>query len=607
MPRAQEDQFVSEGQWFFPRHQPGVTVNSSAFRHTLAASGFDSSESLAREAIQNSVDAVLDGRKPRVRFHLKTLTSSEKQDFISALGLKSSEWNQRKRLDFYKKVGLSQLIDPQAPLTLLYVDDFQTEGLYGDPHSRKSKSNLRRLLLELGNDAKASNAGASGGSFGFGGKSVFLTSGKYSIVVAYSVFDPKCDDRKAHAQLMGVGYMGDHELGDKAFTAYPEFAKHTDSEIGRAPWLNDEARALAAKLGFEERGPDQTGTSILIPGATVTIDSIRKAIEKWWWPRLVAKELDIELFENGVELPMPRPSLRPELKPYIECFHAIDTGASKRIDVSDVREGATTIGRLALRLREDAPPDDDQEEETEGWGAINGIALVRSPRMVVEYHQGVQRRSIPTICQGVFVANSVIDNTLRLSENAAHSVWDSKSERLRGEVGAAELVQELLKAIRKKAREFTKRAQPPVPPSNFRVPLLENLLAEALRSGKKGPVTQPAEPVPVRMKNVEPRKELRDRQLFFVGAPTVELDAASPARRAIIKVSCVPREEGRSSGAERIPVKFSDSFSQNGNNDIEYLLLPGQPIRVGFEVGPCDPEWSIDYRFDVEFPAEVER
>lgn len=589
------------GQWYFPKDHPGVTVNSSAFRNTLTASGFDISEVLAREAIQNSVDAALKGRKPRVCFRLETFEGEKKKNFVAALGLRNDEWERRKNFQFYKKAELRELVSPREPITLLYIDDFETCGLYGDPYSKNSESHLKRLLFELGNDSKAASSGASGGSFGFGGKSVFLVSGRHPIVIAYSVFDPKMDDRGAYAQLNGVGYLENHDLDGESFTAYPEFSKHTETKVGRSPWIDEEAEILATQLGFVRRSRRDTGTSILIPGATVTIDAIRRAIELWWWPRIVSNELDIELYEDGIEQPPPRPRSRPELKAYIECFLAIEGGASRRVDVSEVRWGSRTIGRLALRLRDDSPSDDD-DDESEDEGARNGIALIRSPRMVVDYHQGVHRRVVPTSCQGVFVADPVIDNTLRLSENAAHSVWDSKSERLHSIEDGASLVQELLKAIRKRAREYAKHAQPPVLASNLRVPLLENFLAEALRSGRKGSIVPPAEPVPVRMKNVEPRREFRGRDLFLIGSPTVELDASSPARRAIIKVTCVPKEEGRSSWTDKIPVRFADSTAKNGDDHIEYLLLPGQPIRVDFEVGPYNPEWSIDFRLDVEFP-----
>ena len=515
---------MSQGQWYFSKQHLGVTVNSSAFRHTLSGSGFDSSESLAREAIQNSVDAAPKGKKPLVRFHIKTLTGADKAAFVDALAVNDTEWTLRKKCEFYEKAGLGDLISPKTPLRLLYIDDFNTDGLYGDPysHDRHVHSHLRRLLLELGNDSKAHGSSVSGGSFGFGGKSVFLNSGRHSIVVAFSVFDPKRDgNRGASAQLMGVGYMGDHEVGHESYTAYPEFSKRSDSPVGRSPWIDEEAVALAQELGFVARQHSETGASILIPGTTVTIDAIRKAIELWWWPRLVSNQLDIELFEDGVAQEDARPRRRLELKPYIECFQAIEGGASKRIEVMDIPNGAESIGRLALRLREDAPPDEDDEEEPEDWSAINGVALIRSPRMVVEYHRGAKRGAIPPICQGVFVASQSekVDNALKLSENAAHNVWDSKSERLDSVEGGAILVQELLKAIRKKARDYVKKAEPPAPPQNFRMPLLENFLAEALRSGRKGPVVTKAEPMPVSMKNIDARTELRGGQLYLVGAP----------------------------------------------------------------------------------------
>lgn len=51
------------------------------------------------------------------------------------------------------------------------------------------------------------------------------------------------------------------------------------------------AHTIAQKLGFTLRGEEDYGTSILIIGTKVSIESLKEGIETSWWLRLIDTEL----------------------------------------------------------------------------------------------------------------------------------------------------------------------------------------------------------------------------------------------------------------------------------------------------------------------------
>jgi hypothetical protein len=106
-----------------------------AYTNTLAASGMPPASVLAREAIQNSVDA---GRsreeKVSVDFVTKVVSGEAKTEFVRAAGLKSLA-SRASDLGFKEPNCIKELSKASAPLHLLFINDYNTTGLAGDPSS----------------------------------------------------------------------------------------------------------------------------------------------------------------------------------------------------------------------------------------------------------------------------------------------------------------------------------------------------------------------------------------------------------------------------------------------------------------------------------------
>jgi hypothetical protein len=111
-----------------------------AYKSTFNGAGKKPAAVLAREALQNSVDAASDPNATvRVEFRFKALSGDAKIKFEEAWGLEEM----RDRAELLGVPKGSILHDPTADLTLLYINDFETTGLAGDPTETSSK--LRKL------------------------------------------------------------------------------------------------------------------------------------------------------------------------------------------------------------------------------------------------------------------------------------------------------------------------------------------------------------------------------------------------------------------------------------------------------------------------------
>src|SRR5258705_2029824 len=146
---------VSKPTWTFQRTPRMGGATGEAFVNTLLGTGMTPAGVLAREAIQNSADALVKNSTDKVRviFRRVTLTGKRKADFVKALGLNTEFVRRRKVLEFQRENCIKHLRDLSVPLSLLYIDDYGTHGLFGDPHN--NNSHFFRLLLSLGDGTKS--------------------------------------------------------------------------------------------------------------------------------------------------------------------------------------------------------------------------------------------------------------------------------------------------------------------------------------------------------------------------------------------------------------------------------------------------------------------
>ena len=581
-------------------------ATGEAYTNPLLGTGMEPAAVLAREAIQNSVDAQMSGQKVRVDLRRITLTGTAKADFVAAMGLDPALLSRRNSLKLPRDACLDTLSDEKQPLQLLYIEDYGTSGLHGDP--AKSKSHFFRLLLSLGDGAKAREAEGSGGSYGFG-KSVYSSNSRIHTLVAYSVFNPALSgvSPNNHARLMGCGYFNAHEYRDEEYSGRAWFGQPKGN--GAEPLVDQDAHSFAEQLGFNKRDKSDWGTSLLIIDCGVDCEMLRESIEEWWWPRLLDDELglDIALFEQAQRLSPPRPRKRSDLRPFIDCF---DLAIGRSLPVGEhQRTGAfnklhdTPLGNFGFAVVGDDTASDEKLREKLGC-----IALLRKPRMIIEYMS--VGATLPLPCVGTFVAAPEIDDSLKRSEPASHDKWDSKSGRL-SELApeAREAVTTVLQRLKAGLRKFANDAMPEAPKQDLRLKSLEKLLGGLFRppttsSGSQG--ATPSDPITINFVE-EPHIVAEQTAIASKGSFRVALaeDADRDKVKIAVQVRCLVQEDEGLSKEDSIPALLhSDEINGSGTTTAEgaviFELRRDESPLFEFKTDSYNRDWTTHVQVHVE-------
>lgn len=570
---------MKKPKWVLETVPPMGGATGEAFVNTLQGTDMTPSSVLAREAIQNSADAWRSGiaDKVEVRFHRISLAGQNKEDFIENLGLRTAFASRKKKLGFQHNHCLESRKKTDDPLRLLYIEDFGTHGLFGSPHD--GQSHFFRLLLSLGDGAKSRGNDDSGGSYGYG-KSVYSTNSRIRTIVAYSVFDPKDDDSKHHARLMGCAYLHAHQHEGLDYSGRAWFGSLAagNNEVVD-PLHDDDAHEFAELLGFTLRDKKSTGTSILIVDCGVDCEELRKSIEEWWWPRLLDESvgLDIQLFEESNPLEPPRPRSRPDLKPFIHCFEmaigrSMPAGKHDKTAAMNKWNGEVAPGNFGYTILDEKDLTDEALQQKYGQ-----VALVRSLRMVVSYMQVVG--SLPLPCVGVFVASHDVDLPLKISEPPSHDKWDPNSARLlEHSEDDGPLVKSIIERLRNGLRRFSHEAAPPAPKQDLRLKSLERLLGNLFKSpGPGGPTGgHPADPIDINFVD-QPHVLADGNGLRTTGSFRLSLadDADKKHVKLTVKVECLVVEDGGVSKEDPIPVQLKTA-------DVKHKELKDKPGALVF-------------------------
>lgn len=595
-------------QWLFHSSDPMGGAAGEAFANTLKSPGMIPEHVLAREAIQNSVDAGNEGAKVEVRFRASVIKGTKKTAFVEAADL-SRIAKRSEALMLNEPNCLAALEKPQKELSLLYVEDYNAIGLSGDPHDKSS--NFYRLLLSLGDRSKSRTAqGNTGGSYGFG-KSVYSSSSAIQTIFAYTRF--ASENGEEQTRIFGCGYFVSHDFDEspysgRAWLGMPE-KKDDKGRVVVDPIEGSEADSFAEKLGFKLRRSGELGTSILIVDAAVDIRAIERGVEDWWWPRLIENKLDVVIQDSDGVDHYPKPKKNPSIKPFIEAYDVAVGRAAPRLGVQKLatfnKEGGLEMGRCGFVV---APVDQSgnhivQPERT------NSVALIRGPLMVVSYHSVSQAN--PAIV-GAYVApdEDEVEKILRKSEPPAHDRWDPDSTNLRDEKHQARtIVQSILNRIRTQLRRFQSEAAPATPAKQRRMTQLERALGTYFKPRSLGGSAAPESvPSPLHLEfSLPPRAEatengkLRLKSVFTVRLDDTPEDDHVPLR---LQLNCPVLEDGNEEGEDlklSIVVEGVDAVCDSTDpKTYHFSLAPNGKAKFKVESEPYDPAWTVRLRPDID-------
>jgi hypothetical protein len=575
------------------------------------------SDLLAREVIQNSWDASrkLNTGRPKskkipfkMEFRFIELNGKEKASFLQTAGLEEihQESKYMKKSDSEVAAESFGAINSNSPLKLLICSDYGAHGLFGSIEMG-SDSILFRALYMFGDTGKTDEDG-TGGSYGFG-KSAFIRGSGIQTVFAYSSFATLPKDQVTR-RLVGTTYWGSHR--DSNGRDLEGRAIYGDPGAGEPgiPFEDSKADELAQELFMDLRNAnaeENLGTSLLLVHPQVEAEELIDSIEKWWWPALVDNEMEIVVHKADGKRLMPRPMNNSYVRPFLKAYE-LAVGRAKQsaviqeslISNSWQEVNGINIGAAALRV---ASEEELASEESEG-GHFPRIALLRSPKMIIEYKDFERRR---VAVRGVFVASNEADGHLRNTEPAQHDHWDKKKSK---EIPALSttVADAVYSKLSTGLRKFIEEVSPTPPNERETLSVFSELMRGLLAGKKSGP-------------KLPPKASKMPLEINFTHQPSVKAHRDQVYTEAIFKISLGPNAENKtynlritadfqileeeSDSGESWPchvtiAKNSAEFEIISTNELIGRINVGEVIEVQVKSDLYDRNWTSKLKPQVE-------
>lgn len=278
-------------KWYFSPQLPGQVETEVTQRGQFSNDEVDISETIVREAVQNSLDAAVDDRC-RVTFRWLDKSDGLEGGFMKNLFLEQLEHAKKAGLD----VGIIDFNEPRA----LVIEDFGTRGLTGSVNT-VDKDNFSDFWRRHG---KSHKTGKSRGRWGLG-KLVYSTSSELGVFFGVTV---RNSDPAIH--VMGQTVLNLRTVDDRK---YPPHAFFSDIE-GRGDIykelpvpLKDQDLVRQFVDQFSLERTENPGLSVVIPfpNRKFQLDHmIGVAIVNYFYPlitgQLVLKFDDTEINSENI-------------------------------------------------------------------------------------------------------------------------------------------------------------------------------------------------------------------------------------------------------------------------------------------------------------------
>ena len=376
-------------KWLFARNDGG---RDSGF-HDAGVETFKGNfdRYLARELIQNSLDARLDPNKPvHVKFEILTLDREDipGMDYLRAAFARCAEYwaaHNKAREFFERAVKLAS----QAKIRALRVGDYNTTGVPGSDTDRTK--NWYHLIRCAGSSSKG---GGEGGSFGIGKNAPFAASNLRTVL--YSAFN-----EDGNHVFQGVSTLVSHRLPDGCTAQPTGFLGGEDGASIRS------TNEIPQKFLRTDHGLDIWALEFPAP-ATWQNDLVYSILDNFW-PAIDLGDLTVAVGDQTID--------RNNLSALLDAFSGQE-GFTAHLFYRAFKQPThpfyETLGTLKDVTLYLSAGDPDLPKR---------IAMVRKTGMII-FHKGYLRSVLP-FC-GVFICrNDEGNRLLREMEPPRHDVWDS--------------------------------------------------------------------------------------------------------------------------------------------------------------------------------------
>lgn len=421
----------------------------------------DAMNSLVRECIQNSLDAVLDPKEPvRIIFEFKGIPMNnfsnffELKDHIQACVETFRDQAQKHYVPMLEYFDES-MIRTGDRMSYLKISDFNTKGMNYDKNNLSS--DFSAFVRSLGVHGGDQTSAGRGGSFGLGKSTFFMMSPFRTMFVStYS--------SKQQYVFEGVASLATHQMNGKTFSHIGYY----DSNNGNPVSSFDDIPGRFVRKA-DANGVTPFGTDIFVMGRQEAEDDVKSIITSVllnYWLSVYKNKLVVEVKGEHENCIIDQSSL-PELMDQYFCQHT--DNARKSINPRPYYDAVTTENDMDDRrtvVRKTLPHIGNVElylikvREAKS----DRIAFFRLPCMMIMRRSSTQLM-LGTSTYGVYGVFMCVDTNgdriLKNLENAAHDEWNEKHwrDQITGKTSrnATAVMDELKDFLRESIEEFCKQ------------------------------------------------------------------------------------------------------------------------------------------------------
>lgn len=408
--------------WWSQPFPPTGTITSEGIRNQLGRPPVDGLTVFVRETAQNSWDARTGAGPVTYRLDLSTVSPSHRprwQELLSR-GAGSS------------RVPVAEALR-RPGLRLLSVIDRGTKGLGGPTRADVTSGPQRDWVSFVLNVGERRDISGGGGTYGYGKAVLYRLSSVGTILVYTRVREGSA---LPVSRLIGIALGESFETGTDG-DGTPFTGRHWWGKVARdhvEPLAGREADDVALQLGLAPFAEDETGTTLVVvapnlddfEGESEAAAHLADTVAWHLWPIMLPERGNDRLFPevivSGQKIPVPDPAETYPLDMFVQAYRRLSGSAAELLKCG---RPPRELGRLALtqRLVVGDAKASKAADSAHVPGDPHHICLLRSPELVVCYHEGRKPVSTNLAYAGVFQALDDLDGVLAASEPPTHDTW----------------------------------------------------------------------------------------------------------------------------------------------------------------------------------------
>ncbi|WP_339122671.1 hypothetical protein [Pseudonocardia sp. D17] len=415
-------------QWWSQPFPPTGAIASEGIRNQLGRPPVDPLTVFVRETAQNSWDARLPGLPTTYRLELTTVSPTHRPAWERLL---TPPPPTQPFLGVGRAVGTPNL-------RLLSVVDRGTKGLGGPTRADELADDRRDWVSFVLNVGEKRDTFQGGGTYGYG-KAVLYRLSKVGTILVYT--RTEVPGQGPTSRLIGIALGDSYDSRQRADAeARPYTGRHWWGDVQGEhvePLVGAEADGVARMLGLRPFADHESGTTLTVldPDLEDFADDIDAAARHladtiaWqMWPIMLPergdRRLTPEVVAGGRTFEVPDPARTYPLRMFVSAYRRLPTERAMTLECKSPRK---PLGRFALERAVVVPMSPDSVTQAAEYAGVGGdphhVCLMRSPELVVRYHEGPVPGSVNKAYAGVFRADDELDDIYAAAEPPTHDQW----------------------------------------------------------------------------------------------------------------------------------------------------------------------------------------